>query len=224
MTMSAAPSTNSRIDLIVAYVDNPPTGTSSVADNPAACGIIAVDGIASASPVAPDDNAIRTAITADGASGSTAYYVILATITIATGTTDITAGDIAGGGAGAITQNNLRLQISTCNLTFMHGSTQTGTATATLVPLDSNGLTMLVYNGSTGYNDSGTGARQMEIIISNGLTSVIGGALNASYTGDVNAYMTYSQISPSSCGFWMNKTAGVAELLSVSLIIVGYMS
>lgn len=97
VTMSAAPAANSRIDAIVAYVDNPPTGTSTVADNPAACGIIAVDGIAAGSPVAPDDNAIRTAITADGASGSTAYYVVLATITIATGTTDIVAGDIAGG-------------------------------------------------------------------------------------------------------------------------------
>lgn len=97
VTMSAAPAANSRIDAIVAYVDNPPTGTSTVADNPAACGIIAVDGIAAGSPVAPDDNAIRTAITADGASGSTAYYVVLATITIATGTTDIVAGDIMNG-------------------------------------------------------------------------------------------------------------------------------
>lgn len=100
VTISSAPATNSRIDLVVAYVDNPPQGVSTTADNPNACGLIVVKGSANASPVEPDDGAIRTAITADGASGATAYYVILAKITIASGTTDldasnITAGDIA---------------------------------------------------------------------------------------------------------------------------------
>ena len=91
VTMSAAPSTNSRIDAIVAYVDNPPTGTSTVTDNYGACGLIAVDGTASATPVVPNESAIRTAITGDGASGTTAYYVVLAYITIASGTTTITS-------------------------------------------------------------------------------------------------------------------------------------
>ena len=95
VTLDAAPGNNSRIDLIVAYVDNPPTGTSTVADNPNACGIIKVTGTVSASPIAPSDNAIRTAITGDGASGSTAYYAILAQITMQSGTTDITSADIA---------------------------------------------------------------------------------------------------------------------------------
>lgn len=99
VTLSAAPATNSRIDAIVAYVDNPPTGDSTTADNPTACGIIAVDGVASASPVPPNDSAIRTAITADGASGTTAYYVVLATVVISNGTTDIVAGDISSGSA-----------------------------------------------------------------------------------------------------------------------------
>lgn len=91
VTMSAAPSTNSRIDAIVAYVDNPPTGTSTVTDNYGACGLIAVDGTASATPVVPNESTIRTAITGDGASGTTAYYVVLAYITIASGTTTITS-------------------------------------------------------------------------------------------------------------------------------------
>lgn len=97
VTMSAAPSTNSRIDLIVAYVDNPPQGSATSIDNPGACGLITVSGTAAANPVAPTESAIRTAITADGASGSTAYYVILAKITIASGTTDIVAGNISAG-------------------------------------------------------------------------------------------------------------------------------
>lgn len=90
VTLDTAPGANSRIDAIVAYVDNPPQGSNSTADNPEACGIIPVAGTPAVNPQAPDDNAIRTAITADGASGTTAYYVILAKITVPTGTTDLT--------------------------------------------------------------------------------------------------------------------------------------
>lgn len=107
VTMSAAPSSNSRIDLIVAYVDNPPQGSATALDNPAACGLITVSGTAAANPVAPTESAIRTAITADGASGSTAYYVILAQITITARTTDIVAGNISAGSAAGIGSQNI---------------------------------------------------------------------------------------------------------------------
>lgn len=99
VTIPAAPATNNRIDLIVAYADNPPSGTSTVVDNPAACGIIVVSGTAASSPTAPTDATIRSAITADGASGSTAYYVILAQIRVGTGVTTI--------GSGVITQGDV---------------------------------------------------------------------------------------------------------------------
>lgn len=104
VTMSAAPASNSRIDLIVAYVDNPSNGTATATDNPGACGIIPVAGTAAASPVAPNESAIRSAITADGANGAAAYYVVLAKITIASGTTDITSNMIE---AGAFANHNL---------------------------------------------------------------------------------------------------------------------
>lgn len=97
VTLDTAPGANSRIDAVVAYVDNPPQGSSSTADNPEACGIIPVTGTPAVDPQAPDDNAIRTAITADGASGTTAYYVVLATVTVPTGTTDLIPGYIAQG-------------------------------------------------------------------------------------------------------------------------------
>lgn len=99
VTLPAAPASNSRIDSIVAYVNNPPSGSATVIDNPEACGIIAVSGTASSSPQAPNDTAIRQAITADGASGSTAYYVVLANVTVDSGTTDIVADNIAAGSA-----------------------------------------------------------------------------------------------------------------------------
>lgn len=102
-----APAADSRIDLIVAYVDNPPTGTSTVADNYGACGLIVVAGTPASTPTAPDDNDIRTAIVADGASGATAYYVVLAQITIASGTTDIDNTMIQQGAQSGVGTNNI---------------------------------------------------------------------------------------------------------------------
>lgn len=97
--LATADASNSRIDAIVAYVENPPRvdTTSRDVDNPQVCGIIAVEGVAAVSPEAPDENAIRTAITADGASGSTAYYAVLCTVNVSAGATDLSTDDIARG-------------------------------------------------------------------------------------------------------------------------------
>lgn len=99
VTLSGAPSTNNRIDCIVAYVDNPSTGDDNTTDNPTACGIIAVSGTVAANPTAPTDAQIRSAITTDGATGGVAYYVILATILVGTNVTTI--------GSGVITQGDV---------------------------------------------------------------------------------------------------------------------
>lgn len=88
VTINAAPASNSRIDAVVAYIEDSPSG-SGVTDNPDVVNLLVVSGTVASSPTTPTDNAIRSAITADGASGSTAYYVVLATIRIQTGTTDI---------------------------------------------------------------------------------------------------------------------------------------
>ena len=98
ITLDGAPSTNNRIDAIVAYVDNPSTGDGTTTDNPTACGIIAVKGTVAASPSAPTEAQIRAAITTDGATGGIAYYVVLATIQVGTNVTTI--------GSGVITQGN----------------------------------------------------------------------------------------------------------------------
>lgn len=90
VTLDSAPASNSRYDAIVAYVDKPPTGNATQ-DNPECCGIIKVTGTAASTPTYPDDNAIRTAITADGASGATAYYAVIGYVLVASGTTTITS-------------------------------------------------------------------------------------------------------------------------------------
>lgn len=97
VTIDAAPASNSRIDAIVAYVDNSPQGTSTDVDNPGACGLIVVKGNTASSPIPPSEAMIRTAITTDGSSGTTAYYVILGYVRVPNGTTDITANLISQG-------------------------------------------------------------------------------------------------------------------------------
>lgn len=97
VTLDGAPATNNRIDAIVAYIDNPSTGDNATTDNPTACGIIAVSGTVAANPTAPSEATIRSAITTDGATGGTAYYVVLATIMVGTNVTTIGAGVITQG-------------------------------------------------------------------------------------------------------------------------------
>lgn len=88
----SAPVSNSRISAIVAYTDDLSLASSQddVTGSPASCGLIVVNGTAAANPVAPTDAQIRTAITADGATGSQASYCVIATVTVASDATMIT--------------------------------------------------------------------------------------------------------------------------------------
>lgn len=98
ITLGGAPSTGSRIDTIVAYVNNPQSGDGATdVDFPSQVGIIAVSGTASGSPSAPSEATIRSAITSDGADGASAYYVELARIAVGQGVTTIGSGVISAG-------------------------------------------------------------------------------------------------------------------------------
>lgn len=103
-TVNAAPASNSRVDAIVVYIEDSPSG-DGVTDNPDVVNLLVVSGTVASTPSRPTDSAIRTAITADGASGSTAYYVVLAYVTIPTGTTDIDTTMISAGDQAVITNN-----------------------------------------------------------------------------------------------------------------------
>ena len=86
------PASNSRISAIVAYTDDLAIASTedTITGSPASCGLIVVNGTASSSPTEPTDNQIRTAITADGATGSQAAYCVIATILVASDATTIT--------------------------------------------------------------------------------------------------------------------------------------
>lgn len=101
VTVNGAPASNSRVDAIVAYIEDSPQGSGET-DNPDVVNVLVVSGAVASTPTRPTDNAIRTAITADGASGSTAYYVVLAYVTISSGTTDISGNMISAGDSAAL--------------------------------------------------------------------------------------------------------------------------
>lgn len=82
------PASNSKIVSIVAYTDDLSVESTdtTVTGNPSSCGLLAVSGTSAATPTAPSDADIRAAITADGAAGSQAVYVVIANITLASTT------------------------------------------------------------------------------------------------------------------------------------------
>ena len=88
-----APASNSRISAVVAYTDDLSLSTdeTTTTGSPASCGLIVVNGTAAATPSAPTDAQIRSAITSDGATGSQASYAIIATVEVASSTTIITS-------------------------------------------------------------------------------------------------------------------------------------
>lgn len=95
ITIPASPSTGNRIDYIIAYVANPQAGIGADdVDFPSQCGIIPVSGTVASSPSGPDAATIKSAITADGADGSTAYYIRLAYVYVGQGVSTIGSGSI----------------------------------------------------------------------------------------------------------------------------------
>lgn len=97
LDLPAPPVAGTRYDMAVAYVVNPPQGTSTSADNPAACGIIIVDGGTGGASASGVDETIRQAITQDGAAGTTAYYVVLCQVLRTVGQVVISPGNILPG-------------------------------------------------------------------------------------------------------------------------------
>lgn len=97
VTIPAASASSARYDAIVVYANNPAQAEDTTPDAPSVCGII----VASGSAGGVSDAQIRSAITADGGTGSTAYYAVLAQVYVGAGTTVITSANISQSKIGA---------------------------------------------------------------------------------------------------------------------------
>lgn len=99
ITLPSAPASGTRKDNIVAYIDKPAQADDTTLDNPSAVNIFITS--------ADTDNAIRSAITQDGGVGANAFYVVLASVNLSAGTTDITADMIEQGTKAKIGSQNI---------------------------------------------------------------------------------------------------------------------
>lgn len=91
VVIPAASASSARYDAIVVYANNPAQAEDTTPDAPSVCGIIVASGSASG----VSDAQIRSAITADGGTGSTAYYAVLAQVYVGAGATVITSANIS---------------------------------------------------------------------------------------------------------------------------------
>lgn len=217
LTLPAAPGANSRIDAIVAYVDNPPQGSATIVDNYEACGLIAVSGATSASPVAPDDSAIRSAITADGASGTTAYYVVLAYVTMPSGTTDVTSTQIQAGGNAGIGIKNVDFESLSTHIYYTTvGSSISFTAEADMY-VEVEALTGYVW----GYAG---GTVSLDVATSTGLTPIFnraGGLTGGDGAGrQLSLHALYSTTKGTACTVQVNRGGATGGAQSGAGIVI----
>lgn len=160
------PASNSRIASIVAYTDDLALASTDTATtgSPSSCGLIVVYGSASATPTPPTEATIRSAITADGATGSQAVYGVIADIPVASSTTTITNALIGIKKAGVVAQN---IDFTTFQSTRWSRGNQASITTTTVVrsvtmPVLA-GRNYLVFGGTQQATPSGAGVWQANI-------------------------------------------------------------
>lgn len=213
ITLGAAPATGNRYDSIVAYVDGSQIGTGATdVDFPSITGIIAVSGTAANSPTKPTDAQIRTAITADGADGTTAYYVVLADIYVGQGVTTIGSGVISTGAVAspanitldsntvdtASIQNNAvtgaKINWSTLGAKYASGSTTTAvtTSSTTMLTVSLTAGTWALF-GVSDFNHASTDTGDCYIGFDNTTTNTaIGNRFYFNDKNDGTYWKTYS--------------------------------
>lgn len=211
-----APASNSRISAIVAYTDDLSLATTqdTVTGSPASCGLIVVNGTTANNPVEPTDAQIRTAITADGATGSQAAYCVIAYILVASNTTAIDNSLIAINKAYLKTQNidfnsffNSFSQDPTLskgyyklgNLLFCWGSTE---------------LTI----GTAAYSEASESFTFAQPFASTPIVMLSNGDLS----GACGEYNTLNRVSTTQCSVFVGHT-GVSEdnKIKVSYLAIG---
>ncbi len=217
--IAAAGLSSNRYDAIVVYANNPAQADDTTPDAPSVCGIIAVQG----GTTGVSDAQIRTAITADGGTGSIAYYATLATILVPTGATTITSGNItqnhvaisaADIADGEITGNMLanntitRAKVDATS----YAATADGNWTVSYLP---NGKKMWVQSGNWGPSGSFTPGGQNYAFVSN--IATLPSAL-ADFSG-IHIIGTAQSTSQScQCDFvWGNSAVGGSDKFGLRL-------
>lgn len=148
ITLAAASISSARYSAIVAYVNNPAQAGDTTQDAPSVCGIIEAQG----NSTGVSEAQIRTAITADGGTGSVAYYAVLATIHVGQSATTITGANITQTYLGANIPDGVVSTAKVANTAITTAKIADGAITAQKIDNDSTTLTDLPAH-SAGVND-----------------------------------------------------------------------
>lgn len=180
-----APATNKRISAIVAYTDDLSLQSTedTVTGSPASCGLIVVNGTAGANPSAPTDSQIRTAITADGATGSQAAYCVIATILVASNTTTITDSLITTNVA-QIGSNNIDFTTTTVAATVTREGGASFTNDVTRVHLGGH-LYCYLYNHEPGFVNTSNNIH-VSINIPANKATILGGNITPCISNEIH--------------------------------------
>lgn len=120
----------------------------------------------------------------------------------------------------SIRSYNIDFATSDIALTFKTGSTTTGTGTATLVNIG-NGIGILTYRGNTGWNDGGSGNRDILVEFDAGFQTIIGGAVDSAYAGMPGAYQAYSNIFKDYIDNYVVKPDATQKMRIINFVIFG---
>ena len=198
-----APASNSRISAIVAYTDDLSLATTedTVTGSPASCGLIVVNGTAGSTPAEPTDAQIRTAITADGATGSQAAYCVIATILVENTTTIITD------------------SLITINDVSLAANNMVGANNINFSTFNQSSTTVISQDNKTTYDEvidcSQFSEGEKFLVIATGYVNINGGTNYGYY---VNVY--YNNASASGDVWANNLTSGNSSVSSCAAAIV----
>lgn len=188
-----APASNSRITSIVAYTNDLAVASTqtTTTGSPATCGLIAVNGTSSASPVEPSDATIRSAITADGGTGSQACYCVIANIVVSSNTTAITDS--------LITLKRAQVNIPDGNITsnkIANGAVTADKLGLSQITVGINQLASVAANGTiplakiVGQNGLGITLNENSLVIGAGVNKILVSA-SATCNGASGSYLWY---------------------------------
>ena len=129
---------------------------------------------------------------------------------------------------GAVTSGKISLATSTQTLTFKNaGGSTMGTGTATMIPLDNNGLVMLCFRGGTGGLTTQPGAYEVKIYFENAFSQILTVVANGWSTGDSGSYLAFNTFPPSGtgdCYIVRTRSDGETLELSLGLMMIGYLA
>ena len=218
-----APATNSRISAIVAYTDDLSLQSTedTVTGSPASCGLIVVNGTAGVTPSDPTDAQIRTAITADGATGSQAAYCVIATILVASNTTTITDSLITTNVA-QIGSNNIDFTTTSVAATVSRESGESFTNNVTRIHLGGH-LYCYLYDHEPGYVNTSDNIH-VAIKIPANKPTILGGSITPTISGEINFDLVGHQSMTSDSSYismdiWLCRANTPNNTVKVSAVI-----